>query len=53
MQDKVKIAIIDSGVQLDHPAFTGNLPVLIDASGADTNEWTGPQSTTSSAKQRT
>ena len=41
MQDKIKIAIIDSGVRLDHPAFTGNPPVLVDASGADTNEWTG------------
>jgi uncharacterized NAD-dependent epimerase/dehydratase family protein len=41
MQDKIKIAIIDSGVRLDHPALSGNLPILIDVSGADTNEWMG------------
>jgi uncharacterized NAD-dependent epimerase/dehydratase family protein len=41
MQDKIRIAIIDSGVRLDHPGFAGNVPVLVDASSADTNEWTG------------
>jgi hypothetical protein len=40
MQDKIKIAIIDSGIRLDHPAFAGNLPVLVDTSSADTNERT-------------
>jgi hypothetical protein len=41
MRDKVKIAIIDNGVRLDHPAFAGTLPVLVDVSGAASNEWTG------------
>jgi hypothetical protein len=30
MQDKIKIAIIDSGIRLDHPAFAGKTPVVID-----------------------
>jgi uncharacterized NAD-dependent epimerase/dehydratase family protein len=30
MQDKIRIAIIDSGVRLDHPAFVGKTPVIID-----------------------
>jgi uncharacterized NAD-dependent epimerase/dehydratase family protein len=30
MQNKIKIAIIDSGVRLDHPAFVGKTPVVID-----------------------
>jgi uncharacterized NAD-dependent epimerase/dehydratase family protein len=39
--NRVSIAIVDSGVQLDHPAFAAAPPVLLDVSGADTNEWTG------------
>ncbi|MDR0636723.1 MAG: hypothetical protein LBF87_06560 [Treponema sp.] len=30
MEDKIKIAIIDSGIRLDHPAFAGKTPVVID-----------------------
>jgi uncharacterized NAD-dependent epimerase/dehydratase family protein len=34
MQEKIRIAIVDSGVRFDHPAFAGKPPVVIDAAGS-------------------
>jgi uncharacterized NAD-dependent epimerase/dehydratase family protein len=34
MQDRIRIAIIDSGVRLDHPAFASKPPVVIDTAGS-------------------
>jgi subtilisin family serine protease len=40
-QEKTRIAIIDSGVRLDHPAFVHKPPVMIDTGGSGRRELVG------------